>query len=50
MLWVALALGALLAGKCLSFVSTLAETATKMAQHGSDQASNAYQARMTPTG
>ena len=31
MLWVALVIGALLAGKCLSFVSTLADTATKMA-------------------
>lgn len=29
MLWVALAVGALLAGKCLSFVSTLAEPARK---------------------
>jgi hypothetical protein len=46
MLWVALVIGALLAGKCLSFVSTLADTATKMA--GSAAEPNSYQADMTP--
>ena len=46
MLWVALAVGALLAGKCLSFVSTLADTAAKMA--GSSPKPNSYQADMTP--
>jgi len=46
MLWVALVIGALLAGKCLSFVSTLADTAAKMA--GSSPEPNSYQAAMTP--
>jgi len=47
MLWVALVVGALLAGKCLSFVSTLADTAAKMA--GSAPEPNSYQADMTPS-
>ena len=46
MLWVALVIGALLGGKCLSFVSTLADTAAKLA--GSAPEPNSYQADMTP--
>ncbi|PBC08803.1 hypothetical protein [Mesorhizobium sp. WSM3859] len=50
MLWVALVIGAMLGGKCLSFVATLAETAACMAaQSGSLGLAASYQDSITPS-